>query len=147
MPSPPLSKFSVFNVPGSPVAVPVYGVGAGGAGGASAVALRLSNTAEVSRVASWLVTASPSSTEPVARFVLPTWVHTVPFVETYPVTDVPIRVNFSHGVAWVPPASQLVAAPEYGRDMNSSESFGRTSRITSAESAAVVVRSITPAFA
>ncbi len=61
------------------MALPLNGVGASGA---NAPAARLSNTAVVSFVASWLVTASPSSAAPVAMFVLPTCVHAVPFAET-----------------------------------------------------------------
>ena len=59
-----------------------------------------------------------------------------------------LRSSFSHAPpVTVAPPRKLVAPPVDERVMNSIPPVGRTSRITCAEPAAVVPRSITPAFA
>ena len=80
--------------------------------------------------------------------VLPTAVHVVPSPDTEPITVPALRESFSQaGKVCDPPAMNAVEPPDEERVMNSMLPSGRTSRITCGESAAVVCRSMTPAFA
>ena len=85
---------------------------------------------------------------PIDEVVEPTRVHVLPSDDTKPVIVEPARVSFSHtGAAAALPAMKFVMPPVVERVMNSMPPPGFTSRITCADPAVSVSRSITPAFA
>src|SRR5579871_5336028 len=78
----------------------------------------------------------------------PTCDHVTPSADVDAITVEPLRVSCNQtGAACEAPASQLVAPPVVERVMNSMSPVGRTSRMTCAEFAAVVARSMMPALA
>src|SRR5438552_7656657 len=124
--------------------------GGGGGGGPLAVEIvTLSKVDVLSVDVSWLVTARPAvALDAIEIAAVPIVVHVLPFADTAPVTVPPLRVSFSHcGDAWLLPAMKSVVPPVVDRIMNSMLPSGRASRITCAEPAAVVSRSITPPLA
>src|SRR5215831_6086023 len=101
---------------------------------AASVTLTLSNVDVFSALVSWLVTASPTSTGPVAAsVVLPTEAHDDPSVDTAAATVVPVRVRRSQTAGGCTgPPRYVVSPPFEERVMNSMSFEGRRSRMTSA---------------
>ena len=135
---------------GGPGASGGAGAGPAGVGGVvvEPVTTTLSNAEVLRTDVSWLPTINPTLADVMATVVLPMTIQSDPFADTEPVAVLPVRASFSHvGGACDPLAMNVVAPPLDERAMNSMLPSGRTSSNTWGDPAAVVSRSMTPAFA